>query len=101
MFKATKFLSAALAIAVLAPIPAMAETVSLSVRYSDLDLSNPSGQKVFARRIAAASRHICGAADMERDITRKARVKQCQAEVRRSAEPDRLAAIATKTRAVS
>lgn len=101
MFNATKTITAALAIAVSAPIPVMAETVSVPVRYGDLDLSSKEGQHAFERRIAVASRHICGAADLEHDIARKARVKKCVAEVRRSAEPDRLAAIATKMRVVS
>lgn len=101
MLKMTKTATAALMLTVLAPIPAMAETVSVPVRYGDLDLSTSEGQRSFDRRIAAASRQICGAADLERDIARKARVKKCMAEVGRSAEPSRLAAIATKTRAVS
>jgi UrcA family protein len=101
MFNATKTATAALMLAVLAPIPAMAETVSVPVRYGDLDLSTAEGQRTFDRRIAAASRSICGAADLEREIARKALVKKCMAEVRQSAEPSRLAAIATKTRAVS
>ena len=101
MFKATKTTTAAIMLAVLAPIPAMAETVSVPVSYGDLNLASAEGQRAFDRRIAVASRAICGAADMEREVARKARVKKCVAEVRRSAEPSRLAAIATKTRAVS
>lgn len=101
MFTATKTATAALMIALLSPIPAMAETVSVPVRYSDLDLSSVDGQRALDRRIAFASRTICGSAELEREIARKARVKKCVAEVRKSAEPSRLAAIATKARAIS
>lgn len=101
MLKMTKTTTAALMLAVLAPIPAMAETISVPVRYGDLDLSTAEGQRSFDRRIAAASRQICGSAGLERDVARNARVKKCLAQVRKSAEPSRLAAIATKTRAVS
>lgn len=97
----TKIASAALALAILSPIPVMAETVSVPVRYGDLDLSTPEGRRALDSRIAVASRHICGSAELEQDIARKSRVQKCVAEVRRSAEPVRLAAIATKTRAVS
>lgn len=101
MFNATKTATAALMLAVLAPIPAMAETVSVPVRYGDLNLASPEGQRAFDRRIASATRAICGSADMERDLALKTRIKKCVAEVRKTAEPSRLAAIATKTRAVS
>ena len=101
MFNATKITSAALALAILAPIPAMAETVSVSVRYADLNLSTAEGQQVFNRRIAAAGRQICGAVDSERDLSRRASISKCLSEVRSSAEPARLAAIVVKARAVS
>lgn len=101
MFNATKTATGAIMLAVLAPIPAMAETMSVPVRYGDLDLSTAEGQRSFDRRIASATRVICGTVEAERNLVMKARVKKCVAEVRKSAEPSRLAAIATKTRAVS
>jgi UrcA family protein len=101
MFTANKITSAALALAILAPIPAMAETASVRVRYADLDLSSADGQRAFNRRIAAAGRQICGAADSERGLSRRASINKCLSEVRTSAEPARLAAIAVKARAVS
>jgi UrcA family protein len=101
MFNASKIKSAVIALAILAPIPAMAETVSVPVRFADLDLSTADGQHVFNRRIAAASRKICGSADLERDVSRRAAVNKCLAKVRTSTEPARLAAIANKARAVS
>jgi UrcA family protein len=101
MFNATKITAAALALAILSPIPAMAETMSVPVRYGDLNLASADGQQAFNRRIAAASRKICGTADSERDLSRRSAVTKCLAEVRRSVEPARLAAIADKARAVS
>lgn len=101
MFNATKITSAALALAILSPIPALAETVSVPVRYGDLDLSSADGQRAFSRRIAAAGRMICGELDRERDLSRRTLVSKCLAEVRTSAEPARLAAIAVKARAAS
>jgi UrcA family protein len=101
MFKANKITSAVLALAILAPLPAMAETVSVSVRYADLNLASAEGQQAFNRRIAAAGRQICGAVDNERDLSRRASITKCLSEVRTSAEPARLAAIANKARAVS
>ncbi|MFM5914146.1 MAG: UrcA family protein [Chakrabartia godavariana] len=101
MFSATKMTTAALALALLAPVSAMAETMSVPVRYGDLDLSTTQGQRSFERRIAAASRMICGSLDRERDVARRGSITKCLAEVRQSAEPARIAAIAVKTRALS
>lgn len=101
MFNATKITTAALALALLAPAAAMAETMSVPVRYGDLDLSTPQGQRSLERRIAAASRMICGSVDRERDLGRRSSILKCLAEVRQSAEPAKLAAIAQKNRAVS
>ncbi len=101
MFNANKIKSAVLALAILAPLPAMAETVSVSVRYADLNLASAEGQQAFNRRIAAAGRQICGVVDSERDLSRRASINKCLAKVRSSAEPARLAAIADTARAVS
>lgn len=97
MFKSTKITSAALALAMLAPATAMAETVSIPVRYGDLNLASKEGRAAFDRRIAAASRQICGSADTEKNLTRRSAVKKCNAEVRQSAEPARMAAILAKS----
>ncbi len=101
MFNANKIKSAVLALAILSPIPAMAETVSVPVRYADLDHSSADGQRAFNGRIAAAGRQICGSADSERDLSRRASIRKCLSEVRTTSEPARLAAIAVKARAVS
>ena len=101
MFNATKITTAALALSLLAPAAAMAETMSVPVRYGDLDLSSAEGQRSFERRIAAASRMICGSVDRERDVARRSSVTKCLADVRQSAEPAKLAAIAEKSRAAS
>lgn len=101
MFNANKIKSAVLALAILSPIPAMAETVSVPVRYADLNLASADGQQAFNRRIAAAGQKICGSVDNERDLSRRASINKCLAKVRSSAEPARLAAIANSARAVS
>lgn len=101
MFNANKIKSAVIALAILSPIPAMADTVSVPVRFADLDLSSAEGQRAFNRRIAAAGRQICGSVDSERDLSRRASITKCLSAVRMSAEPARLAAIANKARAVS
>jgi len=48
-------------VAALLSTPALAKPVapSVSVDYSDLDLSTKSGQKTLDRRIAAAARSVC------------------------------------------
>jgi UrcA family protein len=76
MFNANKITSAVVALAILAPLPAMAETVSVSVRYADLNLASAEGQQAFNRRIAAAGRQICGAVDSERDLSRRASINR-------------------------
>ncbi len=48
----------ALAALSLLAVPAAAE--DLVVRYDDLDLSSPKGQKTLDRRIDAAARSFCG-----------------------------------------
>ncbi len=47
------------------PHAAMAQEVgnSVEVRTADLNLSNPSGQKVLERRIDRAARQVCGTDD--------------------------------------
>jgi UrcA family protein len=47
---------------VVTPGVAMAQAVesSVAVRYSDLDLATPQGQRALERRIARAARSICG-----------------------------------------
>ena len=46
------------ALTLLAGVPAAAE--DFVVRYDDLDLASPKGQKVLDRRIDAAARTYCG-----------------------------------------
>lgn len=43
-----------------AQAPVMAQTISKSVSYSDLNLSSVSGQNELKRRITAAARSVCG-----------------------------------------
>lgn len=54
----TTLIAAALAATV--STAALAEPVSLTVRYSDLDLASADGQKALDRRIDQAARTVCG-----------------------------------------
>ena len=55
-----KMLIAALALGSIA-IPASAEEVQIEVRYDDLNLESPAGQKALDRRIDQAVNRACGA----------------------------------------
>lgn len=54
-------IAAALCAALIAATPAAARSDNLVVKYADLDLSSPAGQKTLERRISAAARKFCGA----------------------------------------
>jgi UrcA family protein len=56
---------AALSLAVVAT-PAVAETMSITVPYSDLDLSSPAGMATLQARVDAAAKRICGRAEVRR-----------------------------------
>jgi UrcA family protein len=64
--------------------PARAETVTVTVPYSDLDLASPSGMETLNGRIELAARHICGSADI-RNLKDVADQKQCLREAAGSA----------------
>lgn len=56
-----KFVVTALAAIALAGAvaPAMAETVSVAVSYSDLDLTSAAGKKALETRVAVAIKTVC------------------------------------------
>jgi UrcA family protein len=58
--------AAALGAATVLAAPAAAETASVAVKYSDLDLSTKAGQDRLDRRIDSAARSACG---MDRVVT--------------------------------
>ena len=58
MRKITISAAVALSLAVLA-VPAVAETKSITVPYSDLDLSSPAGMATLQTRLDAATKRIC------------------------------------------
>ena len=60
----TRNVFSALAVAALLIVPAQAQGVaqqtSVKVFYGDLDLSKPAGLQTLQRRLASASRQVCG-----------------------------------------
>lgn len=61
---ATAAVAASLVTLAVGTAPALAETVSIPVRYTDLDLSTASGTATLNRRIAIAADRICGPKSM-------------------------------------
>lgn len=72
--------------------PAAAQTRSVEVSYSGLDLTAPAGVAELDRRIAGAVRSICGRAAA--DLTSRQQVKDCRAEAFGSVGRQKTAAIA-------
>lgn len=94
---ATAFLITAAAIKA---APALAEPVAPAsniahVQTADLDLSSPSGQRVFDARLAHAAREVCGTAS-DVDLAGKNDVRKCRIDVlaKANGERDRLLAAA-------
>lgn len=63
MRKITVSALAALSLAAIAT-PALAEPISITVPYSDLDLSSPAGMATLQSRLDAAAKRICGKAEV-------------------------------------
>lgn len=71
-------------ITIAAATPVRAETVSIPVSYSDIDISTPSGAAVLRSRISNAADRICGVtAPVER-----LRAAACRQSVLRSAHAE-------------
>lgn len=78
----------------LSPVPALAdEAPTRSVQYGDLDLTKPEGVVRLERRIAAAVRSVCQAAD-PRDVSLASKVQKCRKAARASASDKMQLAIA-------
>jgi len=76
--------------------PVHAETKSVEVSYSDLDLSTAAGVAALNGRIDRAVRKICGYASTS--LTHRAMWKSCVAEARSSAQPQLALAITKANR---
>lgn len=95
MKKMQIFAAALLAASLAVPSLVQAEpmTVSLGVRYADLDLTTERGVRALDRRINNAAATACGIASSA-DPDGKRAVKQCRAEARERAVSQRRIAIA-------
>mgnify|MGYP002778661700 FL=1 len=67
--------------------PALAEPVSVSVPYGDLDLTKEAGRKALDARLGRAVRKVCGGAAPIRNIAQVAAWRECLAEARESYGP--------------
>lgn len=59
-----------------APLPVLAETVSVTVPVHDLNLSAPADRSRLERRIQKAARQVCGVSD-PRDIEMSIIMDRC------------------------
>ena len=79
----TRLMSLALAAATLAaaaPVAAQSldDTVSISVRYGDLDLGRPAGAEIMLRRIDDAAVQVCGGKPDQRLLDQRAAFEKCR-----------------------
>ncbi|HLZ82876.1 MAG TPA: UrcA family protein [Caulobacteraceae bacterium] len=72
---------AAVTLACAAPVAAQSldDTVSVSVRYGDLDISKPAGAEVLLRRIDKAAVRVCGGKPDQRLLGEHAAFEKCRA----------------------
>ena len=80
----TRLMSLALAAVTLvgaAPVAAQSrdDTVSVSVRYGDLDISNSAGAEIMLRRIDKAAVQICGGKPDQRLLGERVAFEKCRA----------------------
>jgi UrcA family protein len=79
----------------LSPVPALAgDLPTRTVRYGDLDLTQPEGVIRLERRVAAAVRSVCRAED-PRDLSLAVKVNKCRKIARHSASDQTQLAIAS------
>jgi UrcA family protein len=52
-------------------------TFSVTVKYGDLNVSNPEGAATLYRRIVAAANGVCGANDNDRNLYSRATLNAC------------------------
>ncbi len=72
--------------------PVLAETVSTTVRYADLNLDSAAGRDQLTARVAASIRRICGTTDGQ-TLSVAADVRRC----RQSAHSDATLKVAALT----
>lgn len=85
------------ALALAAPAGAQATaTRSVSVRYADLDLSQPNGRAMLDRRIASAINQVCFNIDGGRNLQVAVQERRCRRAARASAQ-QQVAAIADRS----
>jgi UrcA family protein len=72
------------ALALACAAPALAEPVTLTVPYGDLDLTNQAGRQTLEARLDRATRKVCGGAAPMRDLARMANWRVCVAAARAS-----------------
>ena len=67
-------------LAAAAPVAAQSpdDTVSVSVRYGDLDISRPAGAEIMLRRIENAAVEVCGGEPDQRDLGQRALFEKCR-----------------------
>jgi len=64
----------------IAAVPAAAETVSVSVKYADLNLASAQGVETLESRIAIAVKDVCAKPETIRDLKSMAAWESCKAE---------------------
>jgi UrcA family protein len=64
---------------------ASAQTLSVTVRHADLDLSSPAGATVMLARIHNAAREICGESPYASDMSRRMQARACITEISNNA----------------
>ena len=78
-------LAAALGAAMLS-VPALAETATAGITYSDLNLASAQGQQQLDRRIDSAARAMCGITDIRTGtILQGSKQRQCYEQAKATA----------------
>lgn len=54
-----------------------AEVPTITVSYSDLDLSTPTGQERLTQRVESAAKRVCGSEPDNRELVAKIAFKTC------------------------
>jgi UrcA family protein len=72
------------ALALACAAPALAQPVTLSVPYGDLDLTTDAGRQTLDARLDRATRTVCGGAAPTRDLARIQAWRSCVSTARAS-----------------
>lgn len=73
--------------------PALAEPVSVTVPYGDLDLTKEAGRKTLDARLERAAQKVCGPVGSLRDLAQLQARRTCLAEARVSYQTQLVAAL--------